>query len=633
MCGIAGFIIKAQREAPDGLLKQMADVIEHRGPDEEGYFVDQANGVYLANRRLSIIDISGGSQPMSNDDESIWITYNGEIYNFPELRSRLETSGHRFKTRSDTEVILKCYEQYGIDAFAKLNGIFGFAIYDRRLQKTFLVRDRFGVKPVYYCESPIRTLFGSEIRSIFRDPSLERLLSEPALNEFLAFRYNPSPNTLFEGITKLAPGHYIEVTTDGCTDQKKYLSNEPAVTKIDEDEAINRYRILLSDAVRRQVISDVPIGLFLSGGIDSAAIGKLMSDASSTPIKTYSIGFHGKGAHNELDDARATAKILRSEHHEITIDADEYLRYFATSFETLEEPIAETSVSALYYLSQRAAADVKVVLAGQGADEPMGGYQRHLGISFIEKYGAFVRAASPFTRVISRAGRLKQAVEVARFTTEIDRLVAAYSIFTPKQRALLLLTTANGKVEPARLTELLDEAGRLPHLLSRSMYVDTRLSLSDDLLLFNDKVTMANSLEMRVPFLDNELITYLETLPPDMKLRGTTRKYIHKKAAEAWLPSKIVHRKKRGFQTPMDTWLQRDLAWTSLSFFEENNSAARRYFDLDFVKRLVNEHVSRRQDHQKRLYGLLCFELWHRTWIDRTPIDPEKLVREASSSL
>jgi asparagine synthase (glutamine-hydrolysing) len=232
MCGICGTIGFADRE----LLDRMLALIANRGPDDSGVYISPDGMVGLGNCRLSIIDLSAaGHMPMANEDGTIWITYNGEIYNFPELRSRLETSGHRFKTRSDTEVILKCYEQYGIDAFAKLNGIFGFAIYDRRLQKTFLVRDRFGVKPVYYCESPIRTLFGSEIRSIFRDPSLERLLSEPALNEFLAFRYNPSPNTLFEGITKLAPGHYIEVTTDGCTDQQKYLSNEPADNKIDED--------------------------------------------------------------------------------------------------------------------------------------------------------------------------------------------------------------------------------------------------------------------------------------------------------------------------------------------------------------------------------------------------------------
>jgi asparagine synthase (glutamine-hydrolysing) len=633
MCGIAGLVYKNSGAFDVALLSRMAGIIEHRGPDGEGFFVDKESRVGLANRRLSIIDIEGGAQPMSNGDESVWITYNGEIYNFRELRKELEQVGHHFKTRSDTEVILRAYEEFGVAAFEKLNGIFGFAIYDKHLSKVFLVRDRFGVKPAYYFEGDDKSLFGSEIRSILADESVKRKLNADALNEFLAFRYNPSPNTLFAGLRKLAPGHYLEITPNGCSDQLNYLSTKlPSIADIDEGEAISEYRWLLRGAVQRQMVSDVPIGLFLSGGVDSAAIGKLMSEASGQPIRTFSVGFPGKGDHNELADARDTARLLGSEHAEITIDAREYLEFFVRSFDVIEEPIAETSVSALYYLSRRAAQDVKVVLAGQGADEPMGGYQRYLGISLIEKYGALVRAASPLASIVPRAGRFKQAAEVAKYSTDIDRLIAAYSIFTPDQRAALLRTNSvNGSVCPERLIHLLQHSSTLPDLLSKTMYIDTRLSLADDLLLFNDKVTMANSLEMRVPFLDHELIAFIETLPANLKVRGTTRKYIHKKAVEALLPREIVHRKKRGFQTPMDEWLQRDLATVSLDLFEEQTSAARRYFDLNYVKRLVDEHSRRRHDHQKRLYALLCFELWHRTWIDQTPIDPEKLLSGASA--
>lgn len=628
MCGIAGFVNKHTRTFDENLLHQMAGVIEHRGPDGEGFYADKERGIGLANRRLSIIDIEGGAQPISNGDRSIWITYNGEIYNFPELKKELEGKGKRFRTRSDTEVILRAYEVYGTAAFAKLNGIFGLAIYDKDLGKVFVARDPFGVKPIYYVDDNDKTIFGSEIRSILCDDGVERRLNVDALDEFLTFRYNPSPNTLFDEIKKLAPGHFIEITNASCSHQKSYLPNtRPSIAPIDESEAIDEYRRLLHAAVKRQMISDVPIGLFLSGGVDSASIGKLMIDESSSQIKTYTVGFSGKGDFNELDDARVTAKLLGSDHNETIIDDHEYLNVFARSFEMIEEPIAETSVSALYYLSRRAAEDVKVVLAGQGADEPMGGYHRYLGIALIQKYGPLIKAASPVANLLPRAGRVKQAAAVARFSDDAGRLIAAYSIFTPEQRSRLAPSLSrNGRMETARLTELLDSAGDLPDLLSKTMYIDTRMSLADDLLLFNDKITMANSLEMRVPFLDLELVAFLESLPPNLKVRGTTRKYIHKKAVEAWLPQEIVHRKKRGFQTPMDTWLQNDLASAAQALFEQHDSACRRYFDLAFIREMIAAHKKRREDHQKRLYALLCFELWHRTWIDRKPIDPEILI-------
>ena len=626
MCGIAGFVNKTSSRFDEVLLHQMAAAIAHRGPDGEGCFCDRDNGIGLANRRLSIIDIAGGSQPMTNDDETVWMTYNGEIYNFDELRTELEAPGRTFKTRSDTEVVLRAYEEYGIGAFAKLNGIFGLAIYDKRKQAVILARDPFGVKPIYYLETPTRTIFGSEIKAIFADKSIERSVDVESLSEFITFRYNPSPNTLFAGVKKLAPGNFVEITRSGCSEQKSYLDEaRPTVEKISESDAVTRYRELLRAAVKRQMVSDVPVGLFLSGGVDSAAIGKLMSDGSPTPIKTYSVGFPGKGDFNELDDARETARLLGSEHHEITIDASQYLEFFARSFEVIEEPIAETSVSALYYLSKRAAEDVKVVLAGQGADEPMGGYHRHLGLAFIEKYRPAIAVSARLTRLLPRNDRVKQAGYVASQKDEIDRLMAVYSIFRPEQKAQLIEGATKNSV-PERLSELYRATSNLPNLLSRMMYIDTRLSLADDLLLFNDKVTMANSLEMRVPFLDLELMRFVESLPSDMKVRGSLRKYIHKRAVEARLPPKIVHRRKRGFQTPMDEWLQRHLALSAKKLFDEEGSACRRYFKLDFIDRLIGQHQRRRENHQRRIYALLCFELWHRQWIDQKPIEADVLT-------
>jgi len=628
MCGIAGFVNKNRNTVDEGLIRQMAGLIAHRGPDGEGFFIDNTLGVALANRRLSIIDIEGGTQPMFNDDESLCIVYNGEIYNFQELRLDLEAIGHRFKTRSDTEVILRAYESWGIDALAKLNGIFGVAIYDRKAEKVVLARDPFGVKPVYYFEGPRSVLFGSELRSILAAPGVERRVDHDALVEFLAFRYDPSPNTLIDGVKKLAPGHFIEITRSGATPQKNYLNEAPPLTAaIGEAEAIEEYQRLLRAAVKRQMISDVPIGLFLSGGVDSAAIGKLMVEAGGREINTYTVGFTGKGDHNELDDARVTAKLLGSNHHEIVIDGREYLEFFTRSFASIEEPIAETSVSALYYLSRRAAKDLKVVLAGQGADEPMAGYQRYLGVRYIERYGKLIKAASPLIGLLPRAGRVKQAAAAARYTTNLERLIAVYSIFDADQRARLF-----GSREPyrelktGRLQELLNEAASLPDLLAKTMYIDTRMSLPDDLLLFNDKITMANSLEMRVPFLDKELIAFIGSLPSNLKLHGTTRKYIHKKACEAWLPKEIVHRKKRGFQTPMDEWLQKDLAAAALRLFDAADSAYRQYFDITAVREMIDAHRARKEDHSKRLYALLCFELWHREWIDRRPVDADALL-------
>lgn len=629
MCGIAGFVNKSANAFDESLLHRMAAAITHRGPDGEGYFCDRENGVGLANRRLSIIDIAGGSQPMLNDDESLCITYNGEIYNFRELRTQLESKGRVFNTGSDTEVVLRAYETYGIEAFAKLNGIFGLAIYDKRRNVVVLARDPFGVKPVYYFEGPNKTLFGSEIKAIFTDHSLERAVDIDLLDEFITFRYNPSPNTLFRGVKKLAPGHCVEITANGCSGQSSYVPEAlPAVQEISERDAIEQYRELLRSAVRRQMVSDVPIGLFLSGGVDSAAIGKLMSDESPMPIKTYTVGFPGKGDFNELDDARKTAEMLGSEHHEITIDAKRYLDFFARSFAVIEEPIAETSVSALYYLSQRASEDVKVVLAGQGADEPLGGYHRHLGVAFIEKYRPLIAAASPLVKMLPRNDRAKQAAYVASQKDEIGRLMAVYSIFRPDQKEQLIRDASRNGV-PARLAGLYHETRKLPDLLGKMMYVDARMSLADDLLLFNDKVTMATSLEMRVPFLDLELMRFVESLPSDLKVRGSVRKYIHKRAVEAWLPAEIVHRKKRGFQTPMDEWLQHDLAASAKRLFSEKDSACRRYFNLDFIDRLIGEHQRRRENHQRRIYALLCFELWHRQWIDRKPLDAEKLAQKA----
>lgn len=625
MCGIAGFFNVSKSVRFDSeLLKRMGDAVTHRGPDGDGLFTDADAGVGLAHRRLSIIDLSGGHQPMTNEDQSLWIIFNGEIYNFQELREELLSKGYRFKTRSDTEVILKLYEVYGADSFRRLNGIFALAIYDKKLRKVVLARDPFGVKPLYYHDNGARISFGSEIKSILCDPSVERKVNLSALDHFLSFRYSPSPDTMFEGIKKLSPGHMLEITSQGAGVSRYFLTERPATKNISEADAVQEYKRLLRASVKRQMISDVPVGLFLSGGVDSAVLGKLMAEeGGARKIKTFTIGFPGKGDFNELDDARETAKLIGSEHQELTIGAKEYMDFFSRSFEVVEEPISETTISALYYVAKRASQDLKVVLAGQGADEPMGGYQRYTGISYIEKYGALIKLLGPIIRQLPRNDRMKQAAAVVRYSGDLDQLIAVYSIFEKKYRQSLYTDEFKALSQaqaPERLKELLSQAQGLPDMLSKAMFIDTRMSLPDDLLLFNDKVTMANSLEMRVPFLDHELVAFIDTLPAGLKLRGSVGKYVHKQAAKEWLPKEIIYRKKRGFQTPMDEWLQDKLADRAKALFEEKDSACRRYFRMETIQNLIAAHKSRKQNNQKRLYALLSFEMWHRTWINKSPI-------------
>ncbi len=621
MCGIAGFINAGHGKFFDrDLLDRMGAAVTHRGPDGGGVYVDMEAGVGFAHRRLSIIDLSGGHQPMTNEDESIWIVFNGEIYNFQELRDELQAKGYRFKSRSDTEVIIRAYEAYGVDSFRRLNGIFAFALHDKKSRKVILVRDPYGVKPLYYHTGNARLSFGSEIKSILCDPTIERRVNLEALDNFLALRYSPSPDTMFAGIKKLEPGHMLEIS-DRCVGKPThFIVERPIAKNISEVDAIDEYKRLLRAAVKRQMISDVPVGLFLSGGVDSAVLGKLMmEEGGGRRIKTFTIGFPGEGDFNELADARETARLIGSDHQELTIGAKEYMEFFCRSFEVVEEPISETTISALYYVSKRASQDLKVVLAGQGADEPMGGYHRYIGVSFIQQYGALIKLLAPLIRLLPRNERMKQAASVVRYKDTLDQLMAVYSIFEKRSREAMYADEFQSLITrktPERLAELLGQADRLPDMLSKIMFIDTRMSLPDDLLLFNDKVTMANSLEMRVPFLDHDLVAFIDTLPASLKLRGTIGKYVHKQAAKDLVPQEIIHRKKRGFQTPMDDWLQDRLADRAKELFEEKDSACRKYFRMEPIQQLITAHKERRQNNQKRLYALLSFELWHRTWMD-----------------
>ena len=640
MCGIAGKFNYLSKEPVDSdLIRRMCDSIRHRGPDEDGCYVDELFTVGLGHRRLSILDIATGQQPMSNATGDVWIVFNGEIYNFPELKAELQRKNHQFRTTSDTEVIIHLYEEYGERAFSRLNGIFAFAIYDGRKRCLLLARDHFGVKPLYYTLRNGSLIFGSEIKAILQDPSVPRELDYEAFNSFLTFRYNPSPGTLFKDIQKLYPGYYFKITSGGAAELHSYWDYVPTINRsISEHDAIEQYQTLLENAVRRQMLSDVPVGLLLSGGIDSAVVGYLMQQHQRDRIKTFTIGFAGKGEYNELDDARRTAEFIGSEHFELTLPPTQYVDFFLRSFHYTEEPIAEPTIPALYYVSKLAASHVKVVLAGQGADEPLAGYHRYVGEKYISTLAPVLRMLplKTIAGLLPRNERFKRASYASQFSGELQRFVAIYTIFTSAQKEMLLADHIKKdlrNVDEKLVERLYSETGALNDTLSKLLFVDTRISLADNLLLFGDKMTMANSLEMRVPFLDLELVCFLESLPSSLKLRGRTGKYIHKKALQQWLPRDIILRKKRGFATPMDEWLQGDFADTARKLLNAQDSASRMYFNIGFVNQMLEQHQSRRENFERHIFALLSFELWHKTFFEGKSIEREVLTLAARNEV
>ncbi len=633
MCGIAGkFNYRSDEPIDKDLLVRMATSIAHRGPDDSGYFIDQEARLGFAHRRLSIIDLSGGHQPMANATEDLWIVFNGEIYNYPELKKELQARGAQFRTTCDTEVIIKMYEAYGERSFARLNGIFAFALYDKKKRSVILARDHFGVKPLYYRVGGGTLLFGSEIKTILQDSSVRREIDFESFNTFLTLRYNPSPQTLFKGIRKLGPGQYLKATLDADVEVASYWEYRPTTNrKISIQEAEEEYSRLLGAAVRRQMLSDVPVGLFLSGGVDSAVLGHLMKESTGDPIKSFSVGFEGKGDYNELADSRVSASHLGLEHFEMTISQKEYLEFFVRSFQFSEEPIAETTIPALFYLSKLAAQHVKVVLAGQGADEPLAGYSRYIGEKYISRYARLfsLLPLKPLSTILPRNERFKRAIYASQYRQEYMRFLGIYTIFTPPMKERLIAKGIREKVKnvDAELIQYwYQQTSGLSDSLSKILYLDTRMLLPDDLLLFGDKMTMANSLEMRVPYLDLELVLFLESLPSHFKLKGTTGKYIHKRASAKWIPPEIIHRKKRGFVTPMDKWLQSSLAGFARRLINAPHSGCREYFDTAYINTMIDDHQRHRENYQRHIFALLSFELWYQTFFLDKKVDTGIMV-------
>lgn len=612
MCGIAGSINCVTEE-------RNLSLIAHRGPDHQALTELQVgdNRVYMGHTRLSILELTeAGNQPMFSDCGNYCIIFNGEIYNHLELRQKIR--GIHFKGHSDTETILYYLRQYGIKAIKDFNGIFAFAFLDIKKQKIFLARDHFGVKPLYYYIKGDQLVFGSELKMILCNKTYEKALDTNALDSFLTLRYNPSPQTLFKGIKKLEPAYFLEFHLDGKHILNNYWYSSPEVRKnINERDAIEEYKYLLDQSVKRQLLSDVPVGLLLSGGIDSAVLGHLMAKNNNQPIHTFTIGFRGEGDFNELADAKESAMLLNSIHHELLIEEKEYFDFFYRSFYHTEEPIAEPTIPALYYVSKLASKHLKVVLSGQGADEPMAGYKRYLGEKFLTDYRKIISILphSLIKKFFPMNGAMDRALYASRFSNELERFVAIYTLFTPELRNKLYrddLKSLVNKNQKNLFEENYNKSKNLPDSLSKLLYLDARAMLPDDLLLFNDKISMANSLENRVPYLDIDLVNFLETLPLHLKMKGKVRKYIHKKAAESWLPSNIINRKKRGFLTPMDEWLKGDISGMLTDLIDSPHSLSNEYFNKDFIKEMLLMHKNRKKDYQRQLFIILSLELWYK---------------------
>jgi asparagine synthase (glutamine-hydrolysing) len=629
MCGIAGMFGPEETMSPDrrrGVVRQMCHVIEHRGPDDEGFYID--GGLAIGMRRLSIIDLFTGQQPISNEDRTIWIVFNGEIYNFKELREALIRRGHTFQTDTDTEVIVHLYEDEGERCVERLRGMFSFAIWDKRERKLFMARDRVGVKPLHYCLAGDTLVFASEIKSILQHPAVNRDVNLEAVSDFLTFGYVPDPASAFQGILKLMPGHTLTFK-DGRLSTRCYWdfqydqvgASEPAR---EESYYTERIRELIAESVKLRLVSDVPLGAFLSGGIDSSTVVAMMALEMDRPVKTFSIGFADSNF-DELHYARITARHFNTEHHEFIVTPD-VCKIVEEIIWHHDEPFADVSSIPTYIVSKMAREHVTVVLSGDGGDELFGGYDRYLIDRKREVFGRIPR----FLRrnLLLRASRaIPQSTYGKNFLRNIAldpdaRYVDSISYFDQDAKRNLLsldvrrwLAGNDSSDEFRRLLAVPHSSERLDHLL----YLDSKTYLPGDILTKVDRMSMAHSIEAREPLLDHKLIEFVQTIPASLKLRGMVGKHILKSAVRGLIPDEIIDRQKQGFGVPIKRWFNNELRELLYDTLTDTRTQQRGYFNQKVIEEIVDEHRRCRRDNSTHLWGLLTLELWHRAFIDRKP--------------
>jgi asparagine synthase (glutamine-hydrolysing) len=617
MCGICGQVKVASDEPVDQeMIRRMSRTMFHRGPDDEGYFFDRSLGFGF--RRLSIIDLGGGHQPMADAEESVWIVFNGEIYNYKELRAELEGRGHKFRTSSDTEVIIHGYKQWGTEVFNHLNGMFGVAIWDVRKKKLVVARDAMGIKLIYYKLANGTLTFGSEIRPVLASENARPQVDPAAVNLFLRFRYTPSPLTIFQGIKKLAAGTMLVVEDGKCREERWYnFTPEPFDSRMDDREATEQLTELYRGAVKRHLLADVPVGILLSGGMDSGLLLALMNE-HGRDWPAYTIGYGNSFADDELVDAAETSALLCARHNQVRLDQEEFEKALPNIIRYLEEPVASSSIVPMYFVCQRARQDVKVVLLGQGPDELFGGYKRHLGVHYGERWRGLPKGVqSAAAAIIARLPRNETLKRGIHSLGVADRLTRYQDVFSlnPAETVNGLFRDAHGNFPG--LTEyvrpLEPQMGKLDELGGFQM-LELRSSLPDELLMYADKLSMAHSLEARVPYLDRTVVEFGQRLAAKFKIRNGERKWLHRQVCEKFLPRQILKRKKRGFAVNVvDSWLQSSAKGKFTDSLLDGSSLMYATLNPAPVKKLLEDHQSRRQDNHKLLFSLVMFEQWLRT--------------------
>jgi asparagine synthase (glutamine-hydrolysing) len=628
MCGVVGIVRPAGRPADGQLLARMNEAILHRGPDEEGTYLRGRVG--MAMRRLAIIDLAGGQQPIANEDGTAWIVYNGEIYNYRELKSELERLGHRFRTDCDTEAVVHAYEEWGADCPRHFRGMFAFAIWDERKEELFLARDRVGKKPLLYAHRPGGDfVFGSEFRALLLHPEVGREVDREAVHHYLTFMCVPAPLTAYRDIRKLEPGHSLTLTRGGEVKTERYWHLDiNKKVKLTEEEAGERAVELLREAVRVRLMSEVPLGAFLSGGIDSSAIVALMSEASSTPVKTFSVGFEEQDF-SELHHARRVAEHVGADHHEFIVRPDA-LEVLPTLVEHYGEPYADSSAIPTYYVARETRRHVTVALNGDGGDECFAGYERHAAMLLAERYRRLpevlrervirqVVGALPSSGLRSgRVGRLKRFLGAASLPA-VERYLDWVGVIGPAAKAELYtdeFRRATAGLEERRWLAPWFAQANGAGVVDASLLTDTMTYLPNDLLVKVDIATMAVSLEARSPFLDHHVIEFAASLPAGLKLRGLTTKYLLKRALRKLLPSENLTRPKMGFGVPIGHWFRGRMQPFLREHLLSERLARRGILRPEAVRRMVEQHTGGESDHAHPLWTLLMLELWFQRFID-----------------
>lgn len=619
MCGICGYI-GPERDGTRAILEAMTRTLVHRGPDDEGYFY--GNGVGFGARRLSIIDIRGGHQPLHNEDGTIWVALNGEIYNYRELQEDLEKKGHQFSTRTDTEVLVHAYEESGPDFVRQLNGMFAFALWDGKEKRLVLARDRLGIKPLYYIESGKGLIFASEPKALLAHPDVSAKLNMEALKKYLVLEFIPSPHSIFQGIEKLLPGHIL-INEKGRARIERYWGL--SYTKCGpptEDEAADDLLHLLRSSVSLRLRSDVPLGVFLSGGIDSSTVAAVMAECAPGRVKSFSIGFDDP-AFDESHWAEESSRYIGTDHRLQKLSPKKLLELIPHIGEVLDEPLGDASIVPTYLLSKFTREHVTVALGGDGGDELFAGYPTYQAHRLA---GIFDRLPSSCVAAMRMgAEALPSSFGDWTWDFKAKRFFAGLSHVPPVRHHIWV-----GSFSPEEADDVIvqdcpcDPLGDAKRYweecdsdspVERAQYLDLKLYLQDDILTKVDRASMACSLEVRSPFLDYRIVEFLACLPSRMKLKGLTRKYILRKAAEGLLPSGIAGRKKKGFSVPVARWLNGELKELADALLNERRLNKEGIFRWDVVKRLLEEHRAGFRDHRKKLWTLLIFELWHNTWM------------------